>query len=861
VIIGKKPGVGKTALAIEAAHRLRASFPNGQLYLNLQTAEDDREVFGSLLSALGIRERDIPDSLSERIDWYEAILANRRVLILLDDVDEVTSLVQQLLRLGPGCMALITTSSIRLPDLYAYADDPEEVVLDVLRPDLAAELLKRLVKHDRVQAEPQAAAEVTRLCDYLPLSLHIAAARLNAQPARSLHNLAEQLTRSHLSVLKTGDPEVPGSVALAYEELADEERKAFRLLSLLASNDVRPWALAALLDCEIAHAESLIGKLISAKLLEEVVVMEAGEIRYRLHDLLLRFARARVEDEEAPATRRAATERAIGSYLTLVKHAGTRLQPRQRQIGETDPSWWPPGSGEHVKAAVLEAPLKWFTFERPGLIASVRQAHQTELWDLTWQLAVGLNVLFELGSYWNDWRFTHEKFALSASEHSGDSSAPAEVLFSLGALCREEALWVDAKAYFDRSMKIFERIGHRSGQAWVLRNLGLVFREQGRWSDAETYFEKSLTFFEDLEDQRGRARTLGSLGRLLSDQGRWPEAASRLNDSLAIFRDIGDRAGEAHAMASLGEWHRQQGQWDGAARYFAECLPILQREEDRRTEALVRLRMGKLCSKQSRWSEAIVHLDEALDVFTELDDRFGQARAQRERAVIKRHQGDWSEAVDCLGESLAMLRELRDRRGQAYTWLAWSHLYIDQERWDEAASLCNEGLETFRDLGDRRGEARCIISLARALEAQGKTAEAIQQLTATLPKLDAFGDRMSKAQAFSYLGNAYRKQERWREAIDCYLQSRAIFSELGHLAGEAHVLTNLGRTYRDQGKRADAQACLEQSLRMFQEVGSRLWEGKTLHALATVVEDPKDRDNKRRRALTILSRLGVLDPD
>jgi tetratricopeptide (TPR) repeat protein len=860
VTICGRSGVGKTTLAVRAAHQLQPSFPDGQLYINLRSVEGERlshlEVLAGVLRALGIREQNIPQGLADRKRLYEEAVAGRRVFVLMDDVVDEAQ-VEPLLPTGPDCMALIT-SLVPIPGLPAT---DLEVELDVLNSGPAVELLGQIAGRDRVQADPQAARDVAYFCGYVPLALHIAGAKLIARPDESLRSLAERLAKSreHVIMLKAGNVEVPASVTLAYEELDPEEKRAFRFLGLLTTPDFPPWALAALMDSSLSHAESRMNKLVAARLLERMTTLDCEETRYRLHDLLLDFAKDCLVDEEPATAREAAVERVIRAHLALAKHAEARLRPGQRSIGQDD-AWWPPGDSESLKAWVWHSPLQWFRVERPGLIASVRQAHQAELWELTWQLAVSLNVLFDLGTYWEDWQVTHE-LALDASQHVGDPRAKAEVLLSFGSLYREQARWNDAKARFDESMEIFQRVGHLQGQAWVLRNLGLISREQGQWEDATTHFEKALGIFERLTDQRGQARTLASLGRLFREQGKWEEAAERLGAGLKLFHELGDSPGEARSLASIGDLYREQGRWDDAVVFILQSLPIFQELGDRRGEAHARFRLGTLYRKQSRWGEAVALLDEALAVFKELGDHFGHARTLRELAIIRRHQGRWDEATVGFEESLAMLRALGDRRGQAYTLLSWSHLFTDQGRWNEASSRCQASLAMLQELGDHRGQVRSMISLAPVLQGQGKAAEAVDCLRPMLSTLRELGDGIGRAQALSNLGNAYCSLGDFDRGIGCFIESKEIFSELGDFAGEAQALTNLGRAYADQGIYDDAEACLNRSLRMFQIVRNRLWEALTLHALAKVVRDLGDREEKLRRARTIFRELGVPTPD
>jgi hypothetical protein len=203
--IAGKAGVGKTALAVRVAHRLRPRFADGQLYVNLRGAEaqalDQAEVLAGFLRALGVEGAVIAEGLEERVRQYRSRLADRRVLVVLDNAASEAQ-VRPLLPASPGC-AVLVTSRARLSGLEAA----HPLTLDVLEADQAVELLATLAGPGRVAAEPEAAATIVGLCGWLPLAVRIAGARLAGRPQWRLALLAERLADEHrrLDELATGD--------------------------------------------------------------------------------------------------------------------------------------------------------------------------------------------------------------------------------------------------------------------------------------------------------------------------------------------------------------------------------------------------------------------------------------------------------------------------------------------------------------------------------------------------------------------------------------------------------------------------------------------------------------------------------
>jgi hypothetical protein len=302
-------GAGKTTLAVHGAHQLRSLFPDGQLYVNLRGVEararDPADVLGEFLRAFGVEGHGIPDGVDERARLYRSLMADRRVLVLLDNAAGAEQL-RPLLPAGAGNVVLVT-SRARLASLAAA----DVIDLDVLSPEQAVNLLARIAGPDRVAREPDAARIIAALCGYLPLALRIVGARLAARPHWRLQLLADRLRGDHrLEELTVGDLDVRASFALSYQGLAEVEQRAFRLLGLLEVPDFAPWMLSALLNVPTTEAEAIAERLSDARLLDTVGEDATGQIRYRLHDLLRLYARERLTVED---TRR--TARCVGTNV------------------------------------------------------------------------------------------------------------------------------------------------------------------------------------------------------------------------------------------------------------------------------------------------------------------------------------------------------------------------------------------------------------------------------------------------------------------------------------------------------------------------------------------------------------------
>jgi transcriptional regulator with XRE-family HTH domain len=323
-----KAGVGKTTLAVHAAHRARSSFPDGQLHVNLRGVEaralDPADVLSRFLRAFGVEGPAIPEDVDERAGLFRSLMADRRALVLLDNAADEEQ-VRPLLPAGAR-NAVIITSRVRLAGLF-----PREVIdLDVLPPEHAKELLRKIVGADRLAREPDVAAKIMAICGNLPLALRIVGAKAAAKPHWRLQRLTDRLGVEHLRLdeLAAGDLEVRASVALSYRGLGVVERRAFRLLGLLQAPDFAPMMISALLDVPDVEADDIAERLADAQLLDAIGVDTAGQLRYRLHALLRAFARERLAIEETPSTRRAAMERTLLSDAATVLGSVRQLRLR-----------------------------------------------------------------------------------------------------------------------------------------------------------------------------------------------------------------------------------------------------------------------------------------------------------------------------------------------------------------------------------------------------------------------------------------------------------------------------------------------------------------------------------------------------
>lgn len=307
-------GVGKTALALRAAHLSRDEFPDGQLYVDLGgtrgNAIDPGDVLGWFLRSLGNAEQAIPRRLDERECLYRSQLAGRRVLVVLDNAASYPQ-VRPLLPGDPSCRVILTCRG-RLSELPGAT----RVEVDILEPAQALELFATIVGARRVTAELAAAHRIVQLCGRLSIGLRVAAARLIARPHWSLHYLAQRLAdeRFRLNELRLGTLDVRARLDGSYQELAAESQVALRRLALLETAEFPIGAAARVLGVPHRVGEEVAESLVDARLLEIAGSDGARRQRHRFHDLVRVFAREKAD----PVDRRTIAGRFPLSALSRV---------------------------------------------------------------------------------------------------------------------------------------------------------------------------------------------------------------------------------------------------------------------------------------------------------------------------------------------------------------------------------------------------------------------------------------------------------------------------------------------------------------------------------------------------------------
>lgn len=708
-------GVGKTTLALHVAHRLAARFPDGQLYARLRRPDggsvDTAEVIGGFLRAFGVTGQDVPASLEDRSALLRTVLHGRRVLIVLDDAS-AESEVRPLLPGTPGC-AVIVTSRVPLAGLTGA----DRVDLDVFDEDQAVALLSRIVGPERIAAEPQAAAEVVRLCAYMPLAVRIAGTRLVHRRHRTLAWLAERLgdVRHRLDELTAGDLAVRASFRLSYVRLPEETRRLFRLLGLLEAPDFPEWVAAALLGGSYREAQTHLDALVEAQLLVVAGTDANGWPRHRYHDLVRIYARELATEVESDEERLAAVQRALGAWLALAERAADRVPgPCYAAIHGSAPRYRLP---PEVTDRLLADPMAWFDAERAAMAAAVEQACALGLDEFAWDLAASMEKYLDVRSLAQDWLPLHEK-AMALCAAKGNRLGEAVLLRGLN----DTTTWLSTDHAGDamgasyeastRMYRLFEEVGERRGMAdaLVAQCWGLIAR--GDTDQALETARHALALAEETDHLGGEARAHHIMG-VAYGEARPEQAAEHLERCLDLARLHGNPRFEATAMQFLGAAYCLSGRVESGHALLVDSLRICHELKDHYAEAFSLLYLAKLYAalgddRAMPTAKSVVylarrhnlehHLADGLTVLGQLDlaaGRYDSATANLEESVrLWRARGWHSFLADTLRALGLAHRHSGDEEAARKVWSEAMSVYErlgDTSAAADIATLLNEG--------------------------------------------------------------------------------------------------------------------------------------------------------------------------
>jgi tetratricopeptide (TPR) repeat protein/transcriptional regulator with XRE-family HTH domain len=763
-------GVGKTAFAIHAAHRLASEYPDGQIFLDLRAHAaglrpvEPFDALGTLLLTVGVAAPAVPNDLDARVALWRDHLSARRMLIVLDDAAG-NEQVRPLLPGGPGCLVLVT-SRRRLSAL----EDVRPLTLDTLPRADAAELFTRLAGGPGQAVESSSVSVLAELSGRLPLAIGLLAGRLRSHPAWTARHLAATLrvTQDRLAEMHAENVAVESAFELSYRDLAPDLKRLFRRLGAHPGRDVERYAAAALDGIEPAEAARRLDALYDDHLLDE-----PAPGRYRMHDLIRAYARSLADREDADAGA-GAVDRLLDHYLgalgTANRHIARRSSPFAASGGE--------GVERLPDLSTWHGALAWLEAERANLVACFDDAVARGRHRRVIDLARELHPLLDLWGPW-DQAMAVQRAALEAARRAGDRLAEADALHDLGDIQRRTGAYQAAVASLEAALASACQLGSRLREASVLNDLGDVQRMLGDCRAAAASLCRALTLHRELDSRLGMAAALNRLGIVRSLTGEHDAAIESLTEALALSRESGYRLVEVNALNNLG------------------CVQL--RNDD--------------------FAAATESLTASMELARELGIRLYHANAVVNLARVQRMKGDAAAATASLTEALALYRDMGNRSGEGSVLHELGTLQHRGGEYAAATGSITASLAIFRAIGSREGQANALHDLGIVQRLTGDAAAAIVSLTEALTLARELGDALSKAQILNELGTVRLESGDVAGALAHHREALRLARDASSPLEQARAREGIGRCLLRSGDPAGAATDLREALAVYRRLG------------------------------------------
>jgi DNA-binding SARP family transcriptional activator/tetratricopeptide (TPR) repeat protein len=557
-------GMGKTWLALHWAHRNLDRFPDGQLFVDLRGFSPDETPMApevavrGFLHALGVAPGQVPDQPHAQASLFRSLVANKQMLLVLDNAVDAAQVAPLLP--GSGTCAVVVTSRRWLSGVTTR-HGARHLALDTLSDDEARALLTRRIGAARVAAGDTAVSEVIALCKGLPLALSIIAARAAAQPRRSLMGLVAELRDEGLDALDDNDPSasLPAVLSWSLRALTAEQAQVLALLAIAPGPDLSLYAAATLTGLPLGKTRTVLRHLEQASLLGQ-----DAHARYRMHDLIRRYAASHVPADTA------ALRRVVGFYLHTARAADTLIRPTGPVI-ELDPS--APGT-DPAPLHDVAAALSWFDSEHLCLLAAQKTAAEHGMHVPVWAIAWYLNNYQERRGHLHD-QLAVLQAGLAATVHLGDPEAEARMRRLLGNVSAKLGLHDQAIDHLHHALALADKTGNRLDEARTYRAIAVAWMRQENYELALDRATRAQQIYHALDKSAWEGDALNDMSWYAAKLGRYDVARETGEAALLLARRTRDRSVEGHTLDTLGYVNHLSGNHAQAIQHYRDALRLL----------------------------------------------------------------------------------------------------------------------------------------------------------------------------------------------------------------------------------------------------------------------------------------------
>ncbi|MFE2722411.1 BTAD domain-containing putative transcriptional regulator [Kitasatospora sp. NPDC059327] len=678
-------GIGKTTLALHAAHLMRERFPDGYVHLNLRAHAGTQRpltadaLAATLLRRLGVPAISIPLDSEELAALCGEALSTRRAVVVLDDASSAAQ-IRALLPAAPSSLVIVT-SRHRLGQLPGA----RPIFLDILPVDDAVALFTEVVGPERADNRSRI-VEIVDRCGLLPLAVELAASRFKARPSWTLDHLAQRLSRKtgRLSEIRSGSDSIARAFEVSYQSLPAEQQSAFRILGLYPGPDIGLHTAAALIGRTVDETDHILEGLLDCHLLRENVPE-----RYELHDLLREFAvvlaRQEGAGEEAPAIRRL-----LGFALSATDRADRLLYPRRSRLPLPllDHIPYPDGLPDDLALNSAENARNWLEDEHPGLVSLVTHARQ-----------------------------------------AGLSEAAAWLSHVLAGHLDAEAYWSEAHDMHQAAVTHWRSTANDRCETRALIDLGATLANASRYPAAVGALERGLALARAGEDRDAAAEALSILSGLLWHRSSLREALALQKEALQIRRDSGDLWNTARHLANIGIIQNSLGNQEKAFSAYRSALPLARKLRNRTLELRILNNLGDLHLGLQEYASARLSFEQVLDSGDGFMSQFDLAVVRVNLATSLPVPEELDRALTLYRSALTTFRSAGSIRHEAVALNGLGVALFAAGRHADARDQHAIALELARSVGTTREAAAALRGLGDCENALGSTGNAVAHLT------------------------------------------------------------------------------------------------------------------------------------
>ena len=753
-------GIGKTALAVHAAHMITAGFPDlfpdAHLFLDLHgytpgvSALAPKDALRSLLQQLGVPHALVPARQADREALFRSSLAARKSLVILDnarDADQVRPLLP-----GSACCMVIVTSRDTLRSL----DGATALQLGTPPDAEAIALFRKVAGLDPVNgadlalpADPRL-AEIVGLCAGLPLAVQVVAARLSRRTALGVSGILAGLAEEHdrLSLLQDRHRGVRAAFQSSLRYLDPGEKELFTRLALVPSTDFDVYAAASLSD---AGPDLTVDRLES--LLDQHLLILRAPDRFEFHDLARLYARELADHSAQKAANDGATDRLLDFYLATARRAD-RLFER----GLPFPGEPADGAAALPRLETSQDAQRWFTAELHNLKASAELAARTGRTRIAIGLPAALSDYLRTHGPWS-WALSMHESALAEATRSGDRPGQAGALRSVGGVLSRTGRIAESKEKFGQALDVYRELGDQRGTGRALIELSIAQRVTDEPVASLASLTEALAIFQRMDDRQGEAAALTELSSLRWQTGDIVEAERNATTGLRLYRDLGNRQGQAAALLYLGPIQQVLGALGAAEDSLRQAGEIGLRLGQPILRANSLLHLSEVQWEAGRLAPAKDSLDAARALYEQLSYQQGIAKSLTYLARVAFLMGEPAAADAHIAEALALLGEINDPSDTAEALNIRGAIARAAGRDSQARDDHHGALDLAIKAGFEREQGAAHLGLAILDAGGGETADASAHGQAALALYESAGYKAGAARASEVLGEISRLEE------------------------------------------------------------------------------------------------------